>query len=91
MAVSIERQHRVDEMFERPRARQDTVLCHVPHEHGGRRCGFGVVGESLGALSDLGRRAHLGGQTGIADRLDGVDDQQFGTGRANRRSPVATI
>ena len=74
----LERQHRVDGVLELTRPGQRAVLGDVADEHDGDAAALGLDDELLRALAHLCRRARRRGDSLVGDRLDAVDDDEFG-------------
>src|SRR5665213_371761 len=87
VAVTLEAQHRVDHVLERPRTGQGAVFGDVADQHGGHLAGLGQADELVGTLPNLADRPrHPDGASlarrGRTDghRLDGVDHEEAGVG-----------
>jgi hypothetical protein len=75
--IAFEIQHGVDEMLEKPRSGDRTVLRHVTHDHDARAARFREADDLRGAFAQLrdgaGRRAHRAELHG----LNRIDDEQL--------------
>ncbi len=83
MAVSLELQHGVDDVFEHPWPRQATFLGDVPHEHDRHAALLCLVDQPLCAAAHLSDTAGQRRETGIGHCLDRVDHHELGVGRVD--------
>ena len=84
--VAFELQDRVDHVLEHPWPGEAAVLGDVADEHDGHVAVLRFDDQALCAPSDLADTAREGGRGGVVDRLDRVDDHEFGfRGSRSRR------
>ena len=82
--IAVERQHRVDDVLQRSRPRERTVLRDVADEDRRQRAGLRDRDECRRALAHLHDRAGHARHRGVGDRLDRVDGEHVGLGCVDR-------
>ena len=78
LPVSLEIDHRIDEVFQRPRTRQAAILGHVPDQPDAHLVPLGHLQEPAGHLAHLAQAAGGGAERGAPDGLDRVHDDHGG-------------
>ena len=79
VVIAFERQDRVDDVLEHPRAGEGAVFRHVTDEHDRETALLRFSYESMRALTHLHHGAGRRAEVGIMHRLDRVDDHDIGT------------
>ena len=77
VALALEVEHGVDDVFEDARAGQRAVLRHMADDEGGDAVRLGDAQEVDGALAHLRDAARRALHVWLEDGLDGVDDEEF--------------
>jgi hypothetical protein len=84
VAIALELQHGVDDVFEHARAGEPTFLGDVADEHDRRAALLGLVDEALSAAADLADAARERSERRIGDGLDRVDHDHLGADLLDR-------
>ncbi len=74
--ITLEIQHRIDQVLERPGTRDRAVLGDVTHDDHAHVFRLGESHQLRGAFTKLGDRAGGGADSRQVHSLDGIDDQQ---------------
>src|SRR3546814_16150275 len=88
-ALALERQHRIDHMFEHAWPGDRAVLGDMADEYDRRAAVLGIADQFLRARADLAYRARCAVDQVAVHRLDRIDDDEIGRAPFERRENVA--
>jgi hypothetical protein len=78
VALTLEREHGVDQVLEHARPGERALLGDVPDQHRAHRALLGEAHQPVGALAHLRHRPGCRTEVGVEHRLDGVDGDHVG-------------